>query len=207
MAIGALRSHRDISSRTKKSFIRERKLCIFGYRYTGKTSIVEQYTQGSFSHEHYPAANKTSTKIIERKGNEYLIHILDTIGQDECGFFDPQYTIGTDGYILVYSVVDRGSFDMIKRIYHDLWAYTPLVPFVLVANKADLCDREVSEEEGIQLARRWNCDYAEVTSKSGHDVEQLFSKLLLKIDTTYDDAETVCYYCLFLRFLLHHMNQ
>nr|AVV26976.1 GTP-binding protein Rheb isoform 3 [Diplonema ambulator] len=177
--------------RRHEPFIRQRKLCLFGYRHSGKTSLVEQYIQGSFSHEHYPATNRTSSKIVTRNGHDYLIHVLDTVGQDECGFFDPQYTIGTDGYLLIYSVTDKSSFDMIKRIHQDLWNYTPLVPFVLVANKVDLVDhREVGEEEGRALAQKWACPYTEVTSRSNKEVTQLFSFLLSKIDTAYDDTET-----------------
>eukprot|EP01064_Diplonema_japonicum_P024545 TRINITY_DN3513_c0_g2_i1.p1 TRINITY_DN3513_c0_g2~~TRINITY_DN3513_c0_g2_i1.p1 ORF type:complete len:100 (+),score=28.00 TRINITY_DN3513_c0_g2_i1:445-744(+) len=80
---------------------------------------------------------------------------------------------------------------MIKKIHQDLWNYTPLVPFVLVANKIDLIDqREVSEEEGRALASKWACHYEEVTSRANKGVSQLFSFLLSKIDTAYDDTET-----------------
>ncbi|KAJ9457171.1 GTP-binding protein rhb1 [Diplonema papillatum] len=170
-------------------FVRQRKICIFGYKQVGKTSIVEQYTQGTFSNEHLPATNRTSSKRTTRNGYEYVINVLDTVGQDECGFFDPQYTIGTDGYILVYSVIDRHSFDMVKRIYNDLWAYTPLVPFVLVANKSDLkAQVSVSGEEGWNLAKKWGCPYEEATSLSGERINEIFDKLLGRIDVSYDDT-------------------
>eukprot|EP01063_Lacrimia_lanifica_P007152 TRINITY_DN14528_c0_g1_i1.p1 TRINITY_DN14528_c0_g1~~TRINITY_DN14528_c0_g1_i1.p1 ORF type:complete len:268 (+),score=69.87 TRINITY_DN14528_c0_g1_i1:98-901(+) len=171
------------------AFVRERKVCIFGHRCTGKTSIVEQYVKGTFSHEHYPASNKTSSKRVKRKDREYLIHILDTVGQDECGFFDPQYTIGTDGYMLVYSATSRESYDMIKTIYSELWAYTPFVPFILVATKIDLVnERQVSEAEGQRLGVQWGCPYLESSSRSSAPVHALFDTLLDKVDNAYDDA-------------------
>eukprot|EP00754_Rhynchopus_humris_P034539 Rhum_TRINITY_DN15876_c0_g1::Rhum_TRINITY_DN15876_c0_g1_i1::g.162323::m.162323/K07208/RHEB; Ras homolog enriched in brain len=172
--------------------MRERKLCIFGYGSAGKTSIVEQFTLGTFSHEHFPATNKTSTKVVRRKGHDYAIHMLDTVGQDECGFFDPQYTIGTDGYMLVFSAINLESFEMVKRIYNDLWAYTPLVPFVLVATKIDLShERVVSEQEGRDLAASWGCEYFEVSSRSGQSVQTMVSHLLDKVDVAYEDSDSV----------------
>ena len=182
----------SVKQQQQQSFIRQRKLCIFGYSNTGKTSIVEQYTQGTFSHEHYPTTNKTSSKVVTREGIDYLVHILDTVGQDECGFFDPQYTIGTDGYILVYSSISRESFEMVKRIHNDLWAYTPLVPFVLVATKVDLThERVVTEQEGRSLAAAWGSAYHEVTARTGKSVEVMVHQLLKSIDVTYDDSDTV----------------
>nr|AVV26988.1 GTP-binding protein Rheb isoform 3 [Rhynchopus euleeides] len=180
-----------VKEQQQQAFVRQRKLCIFGYSNTGKTAIVEQYTQGTFSHEHYPTTNKTSSKVCQRNGCDYLVHILDTVGQDECGFFDPQYTIGTDGYMLVYSVVSRESFEMVKRIYNDLWAYTPLVPFVLVATKVDLThERVVTEQDGRALAAQWGCDYFEVTSRTGKSAANMIAQLLEKIDAMYDDSDT-----------------
>ncbi|KAJ1492097.1 hypothetical protein T484DRAFT_1772209, partial [Baffinella frigidus] len=58
-------------------------------------------------------------KLIRHKGVEYQTDILDTAGQDEYQIFHTRYQIfhtryamGIHGYILMYSIVSRRSFDM-----------------------------------------------------------------------------------------------
>ncbi len=47
---------------------------------------------------------------------------------------------------------------------------------VLIGNKVDLV-REVSREEGEDLAKRLDCDYLETSAKTGENVEVAFEKI------------------------------
>lgn len=61
-----------------------------------------------------------------------------------------------NGYVLVYSVTSRLSFEVVKKIYQKLLDQTGVrqLPVVLVGNKNDLRnERVVSPEEGRELAR------------------------------------------------------
>lgn len=45
---------------------------------------------------------------------------MDTAGQDEYSIFPPQYSMDFDGYVLVYSITNLKSFEVIKIIYEKL---------------------------------------------------------------------------------------
>jgi GTPase KRas protein len=51
---------------------------------------------------------------------------------------------------------------------------------MLVGNKCDLLasKREVSEEEGMTLARQWGCEFIEMSAKTGQNVELGFMTLI-----------------------------
>lgn len=51
--------------------------------------------------------------------------------------------------------------------------------FMLVGNKCDKqYEREVSREEGAQLARNFGCDFLETSAKTATNVERLFTTLV-----------------------------
>eukprot|EP00049_Salpingoeca_infusionum_P010165 m.171954 g.171954 ORF g.171954 m.171954 type:complete len:120 (+) comp14565_c0_seq12:754-1113(+) len=83
------------------------------------------------------------------------------------------------GVVLVYSICDRRSFDCIH-----LWLETVTeratedVAFVLVGNKVDLqAERDVSTEEGQQLASEIDCPFFEISAKHDINVQEAFAAL------------------------------
>ena len=51
--------------------------------------------------------------------------------------------------------------------------------FMLVGNKCDKqYEREVSRDEGAQLARTFGCDFLETSAKTAINVERLFTTLV-----------------------------
>lgn len=63
--------------------------------------------------------------------------------QDEHSPFNPQHAIGIHGYVLVYSITSRNSFDMIQIVYDKILDFCGLtdVPCVVVGSKCDLQHR------------------------------------------------------------------
>jgi GTPase SAR1 family protein len=70
---------------------------------------------------------------------QHLLFLFFSI-QDEYSLFQKHYAIGIHGYILVYSVTSKKSFEMVKIINDKLLNSlgTEKVPRVLVGNKTDL---------------------------------------------------------------------
>jgi GTPase SAR1 family protein len=60
--------------------------------------------------------------------------------QDEYTLFSHKYANGVHGYVLVYSINSRQSFDMIQTIYDKILDYSGMgsMPMVIVGQKADL---------------------------------------------------------------------
>jgi len=78
-----------------------------------------------------------------------------------------------NGYVLVYSISSKSSFDMIKIIRDKILDFTGLetVPCVIVGNKSDLnIQRQVTTQEGLELAQQWNCPFVETSAKHDENV-------------------------------------
>ncbi|CAB1349738.1 unnamed protein product [Coregonus sp. 'balchen'] len=72
--------------------------------------------------------------MITVNGQEYLLQLVDTAGQDEYSIFPQTYSIDINGYILVYSVTSN------KR-----------VPIMLVGNKKDL---HMERQTAVEVFKR-----------------------------------------------------
>jgi GTPase KRas protein len=56
---------------------------------------------------------------------------------------------------------------------------------MLVGNKCDKkYEREVTEEEGAALARRFGCEFLETSAKTAQNVEKLFMNLVRSLRQT-----------------------
>jgi GTPase KRas len=110
-------------------------------------------------------------------GETQFLEILDTAGQEEFKSMRDQYMSTGDGYLLVYSITSRSSFDEITSFQEQILRVkdADTAPIVLVGNKADLEDmREVSTAEGEDLAKAFGVAFMESSAKTRLNVEQAF---------------------------------
>lgn len=107
-------------------------------------------------------------------------------GQDEFSTMSTNTAIGVHGYLLVFSVRDRGSFDLVEEIRSRLMVTLggQMVPTVLVGNKSDCAtsEREISVEEGKKMAKEMKLSYAECSALTGAGVRGLFINLLRDVN-------------------------
>lgn len=138
---------------------------------------------------------KIKTVKLEDK-SVIKLHIWDTAGQERFRTITSSYYRGAHGIILVYDITDRESFDNIRSWVHEIDRYAnDGVVKLLVGNKSDLhSDRQVSIEEGRELANQLNVSFVETSAKSSLHVEDAFlemtqaikEKLTLKTTKQYD---------------------
>lgn len=90
-----------------------------------------------------------------------------------------------DGYVLVYSICDRASFNTVGRLVHAIrstkdYPNGDKCPIVIVANKRDLQHRRtVLSEEGWLLALQTDCHFYEVSvAENYHSVLMVFHGLV-----------------------------
>jgi Ras family protein len=164
------------------SFLRQRKVCILGQGAVGKSCLTQQFVEDRFQQAYNPTINHTFAKKIKVRGEDFLMTILDTAGQDETSIFQPQYSIGTHGYVLVYSITDYSSFEIVKTIYEKIHSYAVDVVLVLVGNKTDLeKDRQVPHEEALALAQEWKCPFIECSAKRKENISKVFYTIMEEI--------------------------
>eukprot|EP01062_Namystynia_karyoxenos_P067037 TRINITY_DN60936_c0_g1_i1.p1 TRINITY_DN60936_c0_g1~~TRINITY_DN60936_c0_g1_i1.p1 ORF type:complete len:266 (+),score=76.57 TRINITY_DN60936_c0_g1_i1:92-799(+) len=163
--------------------LKQRKLCVLGKCFVGKSALCIRYVEQRFFPYYEPTINNNFTRVQNFKGDDYQLSILDANGQDECMVFEPQFSIGTHAYILVFSIVDYHSFELVNSIYERIQdCNMDDVALVLVGNKGDLAaQREVPVEEARGLAERWRCPYVECSAKDAKQVSDVFLTAMAEI--------------------------
>ncbi|CAN3360482.1 GTP-binding protein Rhb1p [Diutina catenulata] len=167
--------------------MKSRKLAIVGARSVGKSSMTVKYVEDHFVDQYYPTIHNEYSKAITFRGQQYSIEIVDTAGQDEFSMVEESQLIGLHGYLLVYSVTSRQSFELIElirdKILNALGAEDDSIPMVVVGNKCDLqLQRQVESNEGAELARSLSCKFVETSVKDGVNVSAAFENLLAEIE-------------------------
>lgn len=172
--------------------VKTRKIAILGSRAVGKSSLTVQFVENHFAETYYPTIENSFSKTIRYKGSEYAAEILDTAGQDEFSILNSKHAIGIHGYVLVYSLASRQSFEMCKIVRDKILTFTGVdwVPIILVANKLDLLSqRQVPTQEAQMLASEWKCPFIETSAKHNQNIQKLFELLLDEIEKGEGGAE------------------
>ncbi|OXB79397.1 UNVERIFIED_CONTAM: hypothetical protein H355_007606 [Colinus virginianus] len=125
-------------------------------------------------------------------GREVLFHIWDvpsSQGQVDAGSSEEKRIQWADSFILVYSICDRASFNLLPLKVQFIRAAKEgqgQVPIIIVGNKRDLQhQRAVSSEEGRLLALSLDCGFYEVSAAEAyHGALMVFHGLAERIPDT-----------------------
>jgi GTPase KRas protein len=113
-----------------------------------------------------------------------LLDVLDTAGQEEYSAMREQYMRTGEGFMLVYSITSRQSFEEIMTFQQQILRVKDrdYFPIILVGNKCHLeNERQVSRQEGEALARSFDCRFIETSPKSRINVDNAFYGLVREI--------------------------
>lgn len=163
-----------------------RKVAVLGYRAVGKTSLTNAFVSGTFAENYDPTIENTHHKMIRFRKVHFATDIIDTAGMDEYSRLSRNASVGVHGYALVFSISSRQSFDRIGQINESLLntlGDAQDVPRVLVGSMRDLAEqRQVSSQDGQNLADLWKVPYLECSSKTGESVAEVFHVLIKEIE-------------------------
>ena len=107
--------------------------------------------------------------------------ILDTAGQERFDSLNLTYYKKADAVLLVYDISQKSSFEKIKKYYVEQIKENcnEDIPVLLLGNKIDKIDeRQVSYEEGIDLALKENYEFKESSCLKNKNVAGAFEDLL-----------------------------
>uniref|UniRef100_A0A8D0GZX3 RAS related n=1 Tax=Sphenodon punctatus TaxID=8508 RepID=A0A8D0GZX3_SPHPU len=137
-----------------------------------------------FVSDYDPTIEDSYTKICTIDGIPTRLDILDTAGQEEFGAMREQYMRTGQGFLLVYAVNDRGSFNEISKFHTQILRVKDRdeFPMILVGNKADLdLQRQVPREEALSFARESHITYMEASAKIRLNVDESFYEVVRAI--------------------------
>ena len=113
-----------------------------------------------------------------------LLDVLDTAGQEEYSAMREQYMRTGEGFLLVYSINSRQSFEEIQVFQQQILRVKDKdnFPMIVVANKCDLeHERQVQPDEGYRLAQSFGCPFIETSAKARTNVDAAFYDLVREI--------------------------
>ncbi|KAF9258792.1 ras protein [Marasmius fiardii PR-910] len=162
------------------------KLAVLGGHGVGKTTLTVQFIANCFveTEGYGPIFEETHRKQLVVDDQMCLVEVIDTvtnISQEEYTTLRYQWWVSEcQGFVLVYSVTSRSTFDQLEVFHQSLQREKGGNPiFMLVGNKCDrTAEREVSKEEGAALAQQFGCEFFEISAKTAENVEQSFTNLI-----------------------------
>ncbi|KFZ07555.1 hypothetical protein V501_06354 [Pseudogymnoascus sp. VKM F-4519 (FW-2642)] len=181
-----LRSPRVIATpyTMASKFLREYKLVVVGGGGVGKSCLTIQLIQSHFVDEYDPTIEDSYRKQCVIDDEVALLDVLDTAGQEEYSAMREQYMRTGEGFLLVYSITSRQSFEEIMTFQQQILRVKDkdYFPITVVGNKCDLeGERQVSKQEGEALAKSFGCKFIETSAKSRINVDNAFFDIVREI--------------------------
>ena len=167
-----------------KSAIKSYKIVILGDSSVGKTSIANQFSNGTFSElqdSTIGAAFFSKTRTVD--GKEKKVEIWDTAGQERYHSLAPMYYRGAKGALVVFDITSTSSFNRAKMWVTELRIVSNLdIPITLVGNKSDLeKNRQVSNEMAYNYSQENELTYIETSAKNNVNIEKIFDETVRNI--------------------------
>jgi small GTP-binding protein len=125
--------------------------------------------------------NNINKTVQLSDGSLINCYLLDTAGQERFEALNSQYYKRADAVLLVYDITNKKSFDKLKEYYVDQIKNNCKEDIIieLLGNKSDLENqRQVSIDEGINLAMEHNYEFLESSCLQNTNVTDAFLSLI-----------------------------
>ncbi|RWS24940.1 Centaurin-gamma-1A-like protein [Leptotrombidium deliense] len=154
---------------------------IVGSLSSGKSALVHRYLTGSYVQDESPEGGRFKKEVLI-DGQSYMLLIRDEGGPPEM-----QFSCWVDAIILVFSLEDESSFNLIQDYYTKITNFrnSTDIPVIMVGTQDSLSEsnpRVIDDGRAKKLAvelRR--CSYFETCSTYGMNVERVFQEACQKI--------------------------
>ncbi|KAL6066257.1 Ras-related protein Rap-1A [Balamuthia mandrillaris] len=158
----------SFEARRRRSDPKERvyQIAVVGDGGVGKSSLTVRFVENIFVQKYDPTIEDTYQTQIALNDTSYVVDILDTASSSDYLGLWKGYVHRTDGFLIVYSISSRSSFDGADETYRMIReeerkkapssGVARRRPWVLCGNKNDLeKERMVAVAEGLSLTKRW----------------------------------------------------
>lgn len=173
------------SSEDKK--LRECKVVMIGDTGVGKTHLLARYLYNTFDLNTPSTVSATfaTKKVKKENGDEIVLQLWDTAGQEAYKGLTKLYFKNAYGIIIVYDITRRDSFDEIKNYWYKQAKDNtyPGIKIAIVGNKQDLYQEEkVSDEEARTYAEKIGAMFKLTSALDATGVDDLFNEMANALD-------------------------
>jgi len=169
-------------------------LLLLGSSSVGKSSFVQKIFKNQFQEDMLSTLGIDIVKsIVEVCGSVMKLELWDTVGQERLKSLPAKYYSKGDGFFLLFDVNDKKTFEDISGWIKDIRKErananeenfekkTEDEVLVLIGNKIDkIGQRQVSREEAIALANKYNLSYYETSCKQGINLYEILCDILFQ---------------------------
>ncbi|XP_030065397.1 ras-like protein family member 11A-like [Microcaecilia unicolor] len=156
------------------------KLVVLGGNSVGKTALIVRFLTKRFIGDYEANTGALYSRKFIVDGEQISLQIQDTPFvslEDDAENICCQEQINrsiywADGFVLVYSITDFESYRAVRPLCQHIRKIhlNANIPLLLIANKGDLLRaRQVSSDEGLQLASELTVTYSEVSARENFE--------------------------------------
>ncbi|KAM9600572.1 ras-related protein Rab-9B isoform 2-T6 [Morphnus guianensis] len=149
------------------------KVILLGDGGVGKSSLMNRYVTNKFDSQAFHTIGvEFLNRDLEVDGRFVTLQIWDTAGQERFKSLRTPFYRGADCCLLTFSVDDRQSFENLSNWQKEFVYYADVkdpehFPFVVLGNKIDKLERQVSTEE----AQAWCMENGSTPDLASHTLK------------------------------------
>ena len=177
------------------------KILMLGESKVGKTTFTQRFCEKKFNPNNLSTVGtEIYKKNLIRDNKSIYLEIFDTAGQDKFRSIVKNQISGADGFLLLYDISNKKSFDLISNWIEEIIKIVDPkdIGLIIVGNKSDLKEeREVTEEMRKDLEEKQGIKFMEASALENYNVTEAFELLiddLLEIDSGEKQQEEGEYY-------------
>ena len=142
----------------------------------------QAYTKNLFNENYLETAGIEFNSKEEKINNKIIkVKIWDTAGQEIFHSLTKNFYRKADGIIIVFDLSNKESFekihDWIKSIHDNIDTYKE-IQIIIVGNKNDIEERQVTKDEGIKISEYFEIPYFEASAKNGNGVRTFMMRII-----------------------------
>lgn len=176
------------------------KFVLIGDTETGKSSLLQKLVLKEIdSNLASTSALEVLAHTIEVNEKQTKLMLCSVPGREPFRTLAYSEYAETKAFVLVYDIGRRKTFDNLETWIKDIYDHVKGYDFkvMLVGNKSDLEERQVSQEDGETFANKHGLiSFMETSAENGNNVEEVFIELVKKVQQPNVNAS--------LRSLYHH---
>lgn len=112
-----------------------------------------------------------------------LVQLWDTAGHERFRTLTAAYYRSAMGILLVYSATDKNSFNSVELWMRQIRQFShENTPILLLSNKVDVEEKQVSEQQSRALAERHKLDMVMVSGKDNINIDSAIIRLVHKVE-------------------------
>ncbi|XP_056412177.1 ras-related protein Rab-9A [Hyla sarda] len=164
------------------------KVILLGDGGVGKSSLMNRYVTNKFDTQLFHTIGvEFLNKELEVDNHMVTMQIWDTAGQERFRSLRTPFYRGSDCCLLTFSVDDLQSFQNLNNWKKEFLYYADVkdpdsFPFVVLGNKVDISERQVSMEEAqIWCRDNGNHPYFETSAKDAINVAAAFEEAVRNV--------------------------